>query len=323
MYFHARGVVENVRIMFYIGTCPFHALNLECCLMDRQIVLSPSRPSILQAGVPYVDFRFPVDCTTFARPEYDAVAKVSPSLSWCAHGVLLLLLLCCFRSIVDTFCDFIFKGGVLLTANMNRVPVLEVRFDNGTKPISIGQSKSIERFVARQHGFMGQNEFDAARVDMICEHMYVLFFRICPPTPSRQLVPSVLAVILHCHCEFCLFLPISGHLSICTFGSGSCSMALCRRDIKQRYHDAKARRKGEELLMAKSAFMLTDLPKWMSKLEATVTGTPGHAVGSQLSLADIVIQQNLRDYFDDKAAVRIYFVVYIQRHEIPSSGRDV
>ena len=34
-----------------------------------------------------------------------------------------------------------------------------------------GQSKTIERFVARRHGFMGDTELEAARIDMICEHV--------------------------------------------------------------------------------------------------------------------------------------------------------
>ena len=47
------------------------------------------------------------------------------------------------------------------------------------------------------------------------------------------------------------------------------------------------------------------LPEWMQKLEQTLEGNTGFCVGSKLSLADIVIQQNLRDFFEDKKAVRL------------------
>eukprot|EP00750_Incisomonas_marina_P012604 INCI1710.1.p1 GENE.INCI1710.1~~INCI1710.1.p1 ORF type:complete len:261 (-),score=55.24 INCI1710.1:121-903(-) len=183
IYFDARGVVENVRIMFYL------------------------------ARTQYVDFRFPVCCMTFARPEYDEVAD----------------------------------EGVVLAANMNRVPVLEVRDAEGTLQATVGQSKAIERFVARQLHFMGRNEIEAAQIDMICEHI---------------------------------------------------------RDIKQKYSDAKGHRKGAELIAAKNVFMKEALPKWMGRLEASLVGDPGFAVGDRLSLADITLQQNVRDYFDDKPAAR-------------------
>ena len=76
------------------------------------------------------------------------------------------------------------------------------------------------------------------------------------------------------------------------------------RDIKQKYSDAKGHRKGAELIAAKNVFMKEALPKWMGRLEASLVGDPGFAVGDRLSLADITLQQNVRDYFDDKPAVR-------------------
>lgn len=56
--------------------------------------------------------------------------------------------------------------------------------------------------------------------------------------------------------------------------------------------------------------MLEELPKWMARLEKIISGNLGYAVGTTLSLADVVIQQNLRDYFDDRKAVSIILCVF-------------
>ena len=43
----------------------------------------------------------------------------------------------------------------------------------------------------------------------------------------------------------------------------------------------------------------------MKKLEASLPAAqPGLSVGSKISLADVVINHNIREYFDDKVAVR-------------------
>lgn len=52
-----------------------------------------------------------------------------------------------------------------LIMNLGRTPVLVT--DNG---IVIGQSKAIERFLAKKFGFMGQNDIQAAQIDCIAEH---------------------------------------------------------------------------------------------------------------------------------------------------------
>ena len=72
------------------------------------------------------------------------------------------------------------------------------------------------------------------------------------------------------------------------------------RDIKQKYSDIKAGKKGEELDAAKLEFTANELPKWMSKLEICI-GKTGYAVGSKISLADITIYTFVTEYFDDKA----------------------
>ena len=52
-----------------------------------------------------------------------------------------------------------------LKVNMDRAPMLVVGND------VIGQSKAIERYIARRGGFMGSNDIEAAQIDYICEHI--------------------------------------------------------------------------------------------------------------------------------------------------------
>lgn len=56
------------------------------------------------------------------------------------------------------------KESGLYGANLNRLPVLSVG------SIEIGQTKAIEHFIARRYGFMGSDEFEAAKIEAICEH---------------------------------------------------------------------------------------------------------------------------------------------------------
>lgn len=53
-----------------------------------------------------------------------------------------------------------------LAANLDRAPILVV---DGTH--DIGQSKSIERFIARRLGLFGSNDVEAARIDSFGEHV--------------------------------------------------------------------------------------------------------------------------------------------------------
>ena len=54
----------------------------------------------------------------------------------------------------------------LLSANLDRAPVLVV-----DGKYEIGQSKSIERFLARRLGLLGDNEIEAAQIDSFTEHL--------------------------------------------------------------------------------------------------------------------------------------------------------
>jgi prostaglandin-H2 D-isomerase / glutathione transferase len=58
-----------------------------------------------------------------------------------------------------------------LVMNLGRAPVLVVSTDDSSgKDVVIGQSKAIERFLAKRFGFMGQNDVEAAQIDCIAEH---------------------------------------------------------------------------------------------------------------------------------------------------------
>jgi glutathione S-transferase len=58
------------------------------------------------------------------------------------------------------------KASNAFRANMGRLPILQLA--NGTQ---IGQSKSIERHLARKLGLYGVDEDETARIDMWCEHI--------------------------------------------------------------------------------------------------------------------------------------------------------
>lgn len=61
------------------------------------------------------------------------------------------------------------KEAGALGANLGRAPVLEL--DGGGAAATIGQSRAMERFVARRTGLMGASELDAARIDALAEHV--------------------------------------------------------------------------------------------------------------------------------------------------------
>jgi hypothetical protein len=57
------------------------------------------------------------------------------------------------------------KASGELYINMDRVPLLTI---NGE---TVGQSKTIERFLAKKCGFAGSTDMEAAQIDMWCEHL--------------------------------------------------------------------------------------------------------------------------------------------------------
>ena len=54
----------------------------------------------------------------------------------------------------------------LLAINLDRAPVLVIDGKH-----EIGQSKTIERYLARQLGLLGRDEIEAAKCDMFAEHV--------------------------------------------------------------------------------------------------------------------------------------------------------
>lgn len=178
-YFNARGVAEQIRILFAISKTQ------------------------------YEDFRYNIDPATFARPEFEEAQ---------ATGAF--------------------------DANMGRLPI----FSHGD--VSFGQTKAIERYVAKQLGMFGSNDAEAAQIDCTVENV---------------------------------------------------------RDIKQKYADCRAGKKDEELAAAKAKFVTEELPKWAEKLEKSIPGTAGFAVGDKISLADVAIFNVVADYMDDKEGVLAAF----------------
>jgi glutathione S-transferase len=57
------------------------------------------------------------------------------------------------------------KEGGKLAMNLDRAPILVT-----PEGVTIGQSKAIERFLARRYGLMGSNDVEAAQIDCVVEH---------------------------------------------------------------------------------------------------------------------------------------------------------
>ena len=87
------------------------------------------------AKVAYTDKRFPIDFANFAKAEFD-VEKAKGSFDY----------------------------------NMGSVPVLIHEGPDGKK-FELGQSKTIERYLAKKFDLLGSNDEEAALVDMITEHI--------------------------------------------------------------------------------------------------------------------------------------------------------
>jgi glutathione S-transferase len=128
---------------------PNHTYKL--IYFNVKALAEPSRLIFAAAGnTDYEDFRYPMDVkNNFARPEFDADAAAGK-----------------FRH------------------TMGQVPVLEV-----DGKLSFGQSKAIERYLARQFGFWGESEAEGALVDSVCEHIRDLkdeFKKIAGPRAEEK-----------------------------------------------------------------------------------------------------------------------------------------
>ena len=105
--------------------------KLELKYFDIRGVAETSRLLLTLAGAEYKDTRYKITPGTMESPAFLA-AKESKELDM----------------------------------NLSRAPVLVV----GDDEITIGQSRSIERFLARTLGLMGDSEVEASLVDCIAEH---------------------------------------------------------------------------------------------------------------------------------------------------------
>jgi len=103
----------------------------KLCYFNVRGLAETTRILFHLAGQPYEDFRYSIDLSNFSKPEYDADKQ----------------------------------AGEFVVA-MDRVPLLVV-----DKQFALGQSKSIERYVAKKLGFMGDNEEQEAFIDMVTEHV--------------------------------------------------------------------------------------------------------------------------------------------------------
>lgn len=52
--------------------------------------------------------------------------------------------------------------------SMGKLPILEV-LDKKGNVVTISQSKTIERYIAKRWGFMGSNDLESAKIDALCE----------------------------------------------------------------------------------------------------------------------------------------------------------
>ena len=144
-------------------------------------------------------------------------------------------------------------------ANLGRVPIIVVNGEH-----EIPQSKAIERYLAKQCGLMGGSEVEAAKIDGFVEHVrdikarapslvtpaHAIARRVTPETRTRQRRPKRAA---HRRCP-----------------------------LQEKY---KAKPDKE----AKAAFLATEMPLWMRKVEkAAARLSPGAGpalVGTRLSSA--------------------------------------
>jgi hypothetical protein len=76
------------------------------------------------------------------------------------------------------------------------------------------------------------------------------------------------------------------------------------RDIKQKYNDYKSGKFGEDLDRAKNEWIRNELPSFLTKLERCIPSqTLKYSVGDKISLSDVIVEQFIHEYFEDKASV--------------------
>lgn len=148
-----------------------------------------------------------------------------------------------------------------LNVSMGLVPMLEIHEPSG-KVFRMGESQAIERFIASRHGLMGKDEYEAAQVDMVSEHL-------------RDIGAA------------CSSLGICYHM----ISLNGPAISRFRNGIPQ----------GDEYKQKSTKFFKEELPAFLEKLEASLPSeTLGYAVGSQTSLADVKIFYLVEEALNDK-----------------------
>ena len=109
------------------------APKLELKYFDIRGAAETARIILAAGGEPFLDTRFAIKPGSFEAPEFQAA-----------------------------------KEAGVLKMNLNRAPVLLVKDDDNETVI--GQSRAIERFLAKRFGIMGGNPIEEAQIDCIAEH---------------------------------------------------------------------------------------------------------------------------------------------------------
>jgi glutathione S-transferase len=89
------------------------------------------------------------------------------------------------------------------------------------------------------------------------------------------------------------------------------------RDLKDKYNAAKAGKVDEELKKSTATFFDTTMPEFMGLIEKTLGDTPGCAVGTKISYADVALFMIIKDFFDnlEGAAASIANSTWLQNKE--------
>ena len=118
---------------------------------DARGVMETARMCMVLAGKEFTDERWPLD---FSKPRNQMSPKMAEA-----------------------------RADGLLKANLDRAPVLVVNGEH-----EIGQSKSIERYLAKRLGLLGRDDIEASRIDAMCEHIRDLKdqYNKAKATPGEQ-----------------------------------------------------------------------------------------------------------------------------------------
>jgi len=117
--------------------------NFELMYFDAKAAGENARMCFIVAGKPFTDTRYKFKVVEGGPPEIEERHKID-------------------------------KSAGKFSANMDRLPVLKISFDESSKDaqeVFIGQSQAIERFLAKEFGLFGDDKLEAAQIDAFCENV--------------------------------------------------------------------------------------------------------------------------------------------------------